>query len=198
MNTNNKWDPFALLLIDVQQSFYSGMLPKEFPNFPNNITRLLSFCRDEGLEIVHLKAIFKEDMSNWMLRYRLRGSIPCIEGTTGAETLPFAAEEPGEAVFIKQTFDGFHNPELLPHLRKRGKRFLLTAGLITSACVFLTTASAAQLGFLAAVVEDCCADFPPMHEDTLERYQYIFDRTTTDMITENRTKWLEELSALEM
>jgi nicotinamidase-related amidase len=136
-------------------------------------------------------------MSDWMLRYRLRGQIPCVEGTKGVETLSFAAEKPGEAVIVKQTFDGFHNPDLLPYLRGRGKRFLLTAGLVTSVCVFLTTASAAQLGFLAAIVEDCCADEPLMHEHTLEKYQFIFDRTTTDALCGDHPKWSAALEKLE-
>jgi len=136
-------------------------------------------------------------MSNWMCRYRLGGHIPCVEGTKGINTLPFATEKSGEVVFIKQTFDGFHNRDLLPHLRSKGKRFLLTAGLITSVCVFLTTASAAQLGFLTAVVEDCCADESLMHEHTLDNYQFIFDRTTTSAISKDYAKWLAALKKLD-
>ena len=154
MNTNRNWEQFALLLIDIQKDFWPKRLHRRFLNFPANVKRLLSLCRSEGLEVVHLHASFKPDMSDWMLRYRLGGHIPCVEGTKGIKTLAFATEKPGEAVFVKQTFDGFHNPNLLTYLHSRGKRFLLTAGLITSVCVFLTTASAAQLGFLAAVVED--------------------------------------------
>ena len=197
MSTKRNWDQFALLLIDVQQDFWSERLQPSFPDFPTNVDRLLSLCRSEGLEVIHVRASFKPDMSDWMLRYRLHGRVPCVEGTEGVETLSFAAERPGEVVIVKQTFDGFHTPDLLPYLRRKGKRFLLTAGLVTSTCVFLTTASAAQLSFLVAVVEDCCADEPFIHEHTLERYQFIFDRTTTDAICGNYSKWsaaLEEIN----
>ena len=197
MSTKRNWEQFALLLIDVQRDFWSERLQPSFPEFPANVEHLLSLCRSEGLEIVHLRASFKPDMSDWMLRYRLRGRIPCIEGTEGVETVSFAVERPEEVVIVKQTFDGFHNPNLLPYLRGKGKRFLLTAGLLTSVCVFLTTASAAQLGFLAAVVEDCCADEPFIHEHTLERHQFIFDRTTTDTICKDHSKWLAALQKLE-
>ena len=197
MNTKRNWEQFALLLIDVQRDFWSERLAPSFPDFPDSTNRLLSLCRSEGLEVVHLRASFKPDMSDWMLRYRLHGRIPCVEGTEGVETLPFATEKPGEEVIIKQTFDGFHNPNLLPYLRGKGKRFLLTAGLVTSVCVFLTTASAAQLGFLTAVVEDCCADEPFIHEHTLEKYQFIFDRTTTDAIRTDYSKWLAALEELD-
>lgn len=196
-NTEHIWDQFALLLIDVQQDFWPERLQSDFPDFADNVGRLLSLCRDEGLEVVHLRASFQPDMSDWMPRYRLHERIPCVEGTKGIETLPFAAEKPGEVVIDKQTFDGFLNSRLLRYLSGKGKRFLLTAGLITSVCVFLTTASAAQLGFLVAVVEDCCADEPFIHEQTLERYQFIFDRTTSDAIYKDQTEWLAALKKLD-
>jgi nicotinamidase-related amidase len=100
-------------------------------------------------------------------------------------------------VIVKQTFDGFHTSDLLPYLQERGKRFLLTAGLVTSTCVFLTTASATQLGFLTAIVEDCCADEPFAHEQTLERYQFVFDRVTVDQIVDRHSEWSLELKELE-
>lgn len=195
------WRQFALLLIDVQRDFWSEQLAENFAHFPKNIARLLTFCRAEQIDIIHLRASFKADMSDWMPRYKLRGSIPCVEGTAGVETLLFALDNPGEAVIIKQTFDGFHNAELLQYLRQEKKRFVLTAGLLTSVCVLFTTVSAAQNGFLAAVVEDCCADQPDAHEQTLGRYGFIFDRTTLDLISEQYTEWvaaLKELDELEL
>lgn len=191
------WGQFALLLIDVQRDFWSEKKQDDFPGFPANVTRLLELCRGEGLEVVHLRARYKPDMSDWMVRYRLRGRIPCVEGTAGVETLPFALEAPGEVVLVKRTFDGFHSPELLSYLLGKGKRFLLVGGLITSVCVFLTAASAAQLGFLVAVVEDCCADGALAHEQTLERYQFIFDRTTSAALRDHHARWLAELQALD-
>ncbi len=191
------WRRFVLLLIDVQKDFWTEPLAQSFPYFPTNIARLLSLCRAEDIQIVHLRASFKPDMSDWMPRYKLRGTIPCVEGTDGVETLPFALDRPGETVIIKQTFDGFQNPELLRHLHQEGKRFVLTAGLLTSVCVFLTATSAAQNGFLTAVVEDCCADEPHLHQQTLETYEFIFDRAKVDLITERYADWLADLKALD-
>lgn len=195
--TEHNWKQFALLLIDAQRDFWPEKMVECFPDFPANVARLLALCRGEGLEVVHLRACFKPDMSDWMPKYRLRRRIPCVEGTTGAETLAFAVEKPGERVIVKQTFDGFHTSDLLPYLQERGKRFLLTAGLVTSTCVFLTTASATQLGFLTAIVEDCCADEPFTHEQTLERYQFVFDRVTVDQIVDRHSEWSLELNELE-
>lgn len=191
------WEQFVLLLIDLQRDFWSDEMAECFPSFPDNVVRLLGLCRSAGIEVVHLRASFKPDGSNWMPVYRLRGRIPCVEGTAGVETLPFALKDPGEKVIVKQTFDGFQQPELLQHLERRGKRFVLTAGLVTSVCVFLTTASAAQGSFLTAIVEDCCADRPEAHAQTLETYQFIFRRTTLDLITSHHAEWLASLRELE-
>src|SRR3954452_2902133 len=142
-NSQRKWEAFALLLIDVQYDFWPIEIAEHFPKFPTRIASLLKLCRAEGIDVIHLRASFQPDMSDWMLKYKLRGRIPCIAGTPGVDTLPFALEAPGETVIIKHTFDGFLTPDLLPTLRQRGKRFLLTAGLVTSTCVFLTTTTAA-------------------------------------------------------
>lgn len=187
------WKPFVLLLIDVQRDFWPERLAGHFPEFPHQTAQLLELCRREGIEVVHLRAGFQPDRSDWMVRYKLQGRIPCVQGTPGCDTLPFAREAPGEAVIVKQTFDGFHNPQLLKHLEQTGKRFVLAAGLITSTCVLFTATSAAQLGFLTAVVEDCCADEPSAHEQTLERYQFIFDRTTVVRILDCYAEWQADL-----
>jgi nicotinamidase-related amidase len=197
VRTERDWGQFALLLIDVQRDFWDKKTAESFPHFPSNVARLLELCRTEGIELVHLRASFKPDMSDWMLRYKLRGSIPCVEGTSGIETLPFALEQAGEAVLVKQTFDGFQNTSLLGYLRHQGKRFVLTAGLVTSTCVLFTTVSAAQNGLLTAVVEDCCADEPFAHQQTLDRYRFIFDLTKVEAIPGRYYEWQADLEKLD-
>lgn len=191
------WRQFALLLIDVQQDFWTETLAKSFPNFPENISNLLGFCRAENIEVIHIRVSYKPDMSDWMAKYKLLGRIPCVQGTLGIETLPFALDKPGEVVMIKQTFDGFQNPQLLQHLRKNGKRFVLTAGLITSTCVLFTTVSAAQNGFLTAVIDDCCADEPHAHTHTLDEYNFIFDQTSVNFIPDRYSEWQTALNKLD-
>jgi|SRR6266536_217029 len=199
--TARDWTPFVLLLIDAQRDFWPDRMAARFPSFPADVERLLAFCRAEGLEVVHLRAWFRPDMSDWMAAYKLRGRTPCVEGTAGVQTLPFAVEQPGETVVLKQAFDGFQTSELEAHLWRTGKRFLLAAGLLTSVCVLFTTASAVQRGFLTAVVEDCCADGPEAHRQTLDRYGgLLFHRTTVDGLAAGHAAWraaLEELDALQ-
>lgn len=196
-NAQRDWSQFALLLIDAQRDFWPETVAQSFPHFPTNTAKLLDLCRREGIEVIHLRAGFKPDMSDWMLRYKLLGRIPCVQGTPGIEPLPFARDQPGEVVIIKQTFDGFHNPQLLQHLRQQGKRFVLAAGLLTSICVLFTAISAAQSGFLVAVVDDCCADEPTAHEQTLDWYGFTLDRTTVDIIPDRYPEWLAALKKLD-
>ena len=195
-NSKRDWSQFALLLIDIQEDFWPKERLAHFPDFPGNIARLLAFCRERGIEVIHLRARFKQDMSDWMVRYKLEGAIPCVEGTDGAKPLPWALERSGEKVIVKTTFDGFHHPELARYLRQRGKRFVLTAGLVTSICVLFTTVSAAQLGFLAAVIEDCCAARPVQHAQALDTYGFIFDRVTLDGIPDRYVEWMADLEKL--
>ena len=190
------WREFVLVLVDVQHDFWTDDMAQSHPNFPHNVAQLLTFCRTEGLDIVHLRASFQPNRSGWMVRYKLRDTIPCIEGTAGFATLPFAHEQPGEPVFAKQTFDGFHNPALLAHLHAHGKRFVLVAGLITSVCVLLTAASAAQRGFLTAIIEDCSADRSDMHDHVLNNYPFIFERTTLNALPTQHQTWCSQLGQL--
>jgi len=190
------WDPFALLLVDVQSDFWSETLAHDWPDFPHNVAALLAFCRNRGIEVVHVRARFRADGSDWMPKYRLRGRIPCVAGTHGEITAPFAVEEPGEAVVYKHTFDGFQNTELLVHLKRKGKKHLLTAGLLTSTCVLFTTASAMQNGFMATVIEDCCADEPAAHAWALDHYPFIFERARFEDLDEHRARWVRELDEL--
>ncbi len=192
-----EWDPFALLLIDVQKDFWTEGMPIAFPEFDKNVATLLALCRNQGIDVVHLRAQFRKDQSDWMVRYRLDGEIPCVEDSAGAKIFAYASESGDEPVIVKQTFDGFLNDELQAWLQANGKRYVLVAGLVTSVCVLLTAASAAQRGYLVSVVEDCCADNPEAHVHTLERYPFVFDVTSIDDIVASRDEWLEKLTELE-
>jgi nicotinamidase-related amidase len=190
------WDRYALLVVDAQHDFWPDDVAAAAPEMPERLAWLLAFAREHGVRVVHLRAEFRPDGSDWMARYRLRGSIPCIAGTPGASTLAWAAEQPGETVIRKQSFDGFLGTDLDATLRAAGVRFLMIAGLITSTCVLLTAATATQLGYLVSVVSDCCADLPAAHRVTLDGYRFIFDPVRTDEIVDRRPEWDEQLARL--
>jgi nicotinamidase-related amidase len=195
-DARTSWDPFALLLIDVQKDFWTDEMTAAFPDYHDNVAGLLAHCRSEGIDVLHLRARFRQDRSDWMVRYLGKGSIPCIEGTPGESIFPSATEAAGEPVIYKNTFDGFLTGDLHTRLQARGKRYLLMAGLVTSVCVLLTAAAAAQRGYLVTLVEDCCADLPSAHAHTLERYPFVFNRTTSDRLESDRDGWLAELARI--
>lgn len=193
---SGNWESFALLLIDNQHDFWTEEMSQTFADYEKNVSRLLEVCRHEGIDVVHLRARFQQDESDWMVKYKSLGRIPCVAGTPGVEIFPFAQDEPGEFVIYKQSFDGFLKPALPAYLEKNRKRFLLLAGLVTSVCVFLTAATAAQRGYLVGIVEDCCADSPEAHNHTLQSYPFIFDRTSVGQLTADHGKWLADLDRL--
>ncbi len=195
-NLEPDWSAFALLLIDVQQDFWPETIARAFPHLPDRTRQLLALCRRCGISVIHLRAGFAPDRSDWMAKYRLGDNIPCIRGTAGAEVLPWASELPGEPVIEKQVFDGLRTPELMPMLRRQGIRFLLTAGIETSVCVLFTTATAAQSGFLTAIVEDCCADLPEKHKQALASYPFIFERISAGAVEESHARWTAMLNEL--
>ena len=190
------WDAFALILVDVQRDFWRDEMSSSFEDYEKNTGELLALCRAEGIDIVHLKAEFAADRSDWMARYLFEDRIPCVKGTAGAEVFSCAAPGQGERQFTKQTFDGFQSPELVSYLESAGKRFLFIAGLVTSVCVLFTAATAAQQGYLVALVEDCCADNPEANRHTLERYPFVFERTRVDQILALKNDYDEKIVSL--
>src|SRR4051794_38624236 len=172
--TPSPWSRHALLLVDLQQDFWTEETAATAPRLPERLAALLAEARADGFTVVHVRARFRPDGSDWMARYRLRGWIPCIDGTPGAETLPFAREQAGEPVVIKHSFDGFLDTELDMLLNARGIRSVLVAGLVTSICVLFTASTATQRGYLASVVSDCCSDRQDLHEATLTTYPFVF------------------------
>jgi len=191
------WTGHALLLVDLQRDFWTEETAAATPQLPERVAALLGVARAEGLTVVHLRARFRPDGSDWMARYRLRGRIPCIEGTPGAETLPFAVEQPGEPIVVKHSFDGFLDTGLDELLRARGVRHLLVAGLVTSTCVLFTAATGTQRGYLVSVVADCCSDRGDIHEATLATYPFVFGSVRSTDVAARRDWWNRQLERMD-
>lgn len=192
----NPWSRYAVVLVDLQSDFWSDDVVATNPDLPERVTELLAYARANDLALVHVRARFAADGSDWMARYRLRGRIPCVEGTAGADTLPFAVELDGEPVVVKQSFDGFLGTGLHELLWARGIRSLLIGGLITSTCVLFTASTATQLGYLVSVLSDCCSDTDDAHASTLAAYRFVFDTVRSTEIAERRDQWDAQLQVM--
>jgi nicotinamidase-related amidase len=187
--SDSAWRGYAVVLVDLQKDFWPDDVASTAPDLPVHVADLLEYSRTHDLTVVHVRARFDADGGNWMARYRLRGRIPCIDGTAGVETLPFARE-------IKHSFDGFLNTELHDLLTTRGIRGLLIGGLVTSTCVLFTAATATQLGYLVSVLSDCCSDFQDAHSATLAAYPFVFDAVRSTEIAERRDQWDAQLKTM--
>jgi nicotinamidase-related amidase len=195
--TTSPWSQYALALVDLQRDFWTEAVARTVPELPDRAAALVTYARAEGLTVVHIRARFRPDGSDWIARYRLGNRIPCIDGTPGVAPLPFAEELPGEPVVTKQSFDGFFGTDLDEVLAERGARGLLLAGLVTSTCVLFTATTATQRGYLVKVVSDCCSDRPEMHQATLAAYPFVFDTVRSHEIAERRLDWDAELDRMD-
>ena len=158
----------ALLLVDIQPEWYSqSHISKLFPKLPQNVSRLLTACRQmSDMEVIHIRALYSksnsnimnEDCSKWIKNFEELNPDKHvqIDGTNSVE--PFAKEIDGEKLFLKCTFDAFFGTDLDKYLKSKNIQSILIAGLITSVCVQATACSAFVRGYKVDLVEDCCGD----------------------------------------
>lgn len=65
-------DCVALVLVDIQQPFYSKneQIKKEFPSFADNVKSALAMARSKGMKVVHVRAVYNETQSPWISTFR--------------------------------------------------------------------------------------------------------------------------------
>lgn len=150
--------PSALLVVDVQRDWYSqSVVSSEFPELAHTLPRLIGHCRQAQMPVVHVRAKYDTDAARHMAFFkRLNPEKPAEHVSPNPE--PFAAEEPGELVVYKPTFDGFHETELADALHRMGVKRVYVCGLVTSACVLNTCFGAFRHGFEVVLVPECCGD----------------------------------------
>ncbi|KAJ5164890.1 uncharacterized protein N7500_006720 [Penicillium coprophilum] len=141
--------PTALILIDNQSAFCDPKTISHWgttrsnPNYETNIQALLSAFRvarsssQTPLEVIH---IFHSSTTP--------GSPLHPSNPGGIRPLDFAtpASDGSEAIFWKSVNSSFIGTELEAHLREKGFRQLIIAGLTTDHCVSTTVRMAANLG----------------------------------------------------
>lgn len=186
----------AMVLVDIQRDFWEPLSTLgEFSNFPENIRKLREYARKAGVPVIHVRSLFKEDRSDWMLFYKPegRGTIPCIRGTPGSEFTEFTVPEKGERVITKQVFDAFKVNELKEALSELDVKTILLAGIETSVCVLFTATSAYLNRILPVVITDGCADSPERHQRTIEMYGDLCFKTSTTSQIITEPDYLKEL-----
>lgn len=198
--TTGDWGPFALLLVDVQQQFFTADLQTRHPDYSDNVTELLDYCRGKGIEVIHLRTEFAS-ANDLPSSYKIifGDSPPCLRGSDGVLPASFARELPDERVFYKAAFDGFSVDALTTHLSQGGKRHLLIAGLTSDLCVFSTALGALDKGYIVSIVDDCCQAYSdPAHAFIVHHYGgFLFDTVPHDGILQRRQRWLDQLEFID-
>jgi len=140
----------ALVLVDVQKAFLeweAAGMRRNNPHAVDNIARLLSAFRREGMAVFHIRHASREAGST------LAADKP------GYEPIDEARERGGEPVILKHVNSGFIGTNLEDRLRAAGITTVVICGITTNHCVETTTRMAGNLGFDARLVADACYTF---------------------------------------
>ncbi len=136
--------PRALLVIDVQNEYFSGKLPVSYPvNSLANILRAMDAAQEEGVPVVVIQhaapqpdsATFRRGSKEWQL-------------------LPEIDARPRDVLIHKSLPGSFTNTELESWLRQRGIDTVVIAGYMTQMCCDTTARQAAHLGLNVEFLSD--------------------------------------------
>lgn len=168
----------ALVVVDMQRDFcarggWVDQLGEDVANTAGIVPAVaaaLARARALGLPVIHTREGHRPDLSDLHpnKRWRTRahglgigdlgreGRI-LVRGEPGWEIVPELAPAPGEAVVDKPGKSAFHATGLDADLRAAGIAALLVCGVTTDCCVQATVRDAADLGYRATLLADCCA-----------------------------------------
>jgi len=182
----------ALLVVDVQPEYWSNCSPvrKDFPHFPQNLTRLLSTCRARKTKIIWVRADYKYAHSPWLIQFsRLHGNtippeVPCDPLTDSVTWETFATPIGGEVIITKKSWSSTSNTALMDCLKAWNIDTVLVCGLITSVCVQHSAFGIFEAGYRTILVTDCCADRGrARHEAALALYgDYMYELVTSECL----------------
>lgn len=190
----------AVLLIDMQEDFWSPQIEHLHPAMQKSVEELLRTSRHDGLEVAHIRSKMSPYPAARPKSYQLvfPHSIPCTEGTEGAHPLDFAKEQGNERIFYKNVLDGFQSGELHRYLQSKGIGHLVIAGLTTEVCVLNTAFSAMNHGYAVTIIDECCASNDPVAQQlVLHSYdRFIFTRIRLQQFNSYRQQIEQRLRKL--
>jgi nicotinamidase-related amidase len=134
----------ALLVIDVQNEYFSGALPVTYPeNSLERITRAIDAANEAAIPVVLIQhaeteegsAIFRQGSENWQLH-------------------PAVASRKHDLLIEKHLPGSFTGTPLEEWLRERGIDSVVISGYMTQMCCDTTARQAAHLGFTVEFLSD--------------------------------------------
>ncbi len=137
----------ALLIIDVQNEYFTGNLRIEYPDVDlslANICRAMDAARASGISVVVVQHVGPE------------ASPIAGRGSIGAALHPSIAERHRDVLIEKNKTSALNGTVLGAWLREREIDTLTVVGYMTHNCVTATTLQAAQEGWRVELLHDAC------------------------------------------
>lgn len=169
----------ALLLVDVQNLEIADPVRRAHPRFVadleervvSNTARLIAACREAGIEVMYtVIESLTRDGRDRSLDHKLSG-IFVARGAWEAQVIDAVAPGPDDIVLPKTSSGVFNSTNIDYVLRNLGVRHLIVVGLLTDQCVDMAVRDAADRGYYAICVPDCCATYSAArHEGALRAF----------------------------
>ena len=134
----------ALLVIDVQNEYFSGLLPITHPEgHKTNILRAMDAAAASELPVVVIQHTFPQPDKPFFQR-----------GTAEWELHPEVQSRPRDLLIDKNLPGSFTGTELEPWLRQQGIDTVVIAGYMTHMCCDTTARQAVHRGFTVEFLSD--------------------------------------------
>ncbi|MBI5179449.1 MAG: cysteine hydrolase [Nitrospinae bacterium] len=141
----------ALMVIDVQNEYFDGKLPIEFPPSSDslaNILRAMNAAEAAGMPVIVVENL-------------LEGDHPVFaRGSHGAALHPAIAEKMRSRLITKSFPSGFAGTGLKEWLKERGIDTVTIVGYMTQMCDLSAAIHAIHLGFAVEFLSDATGTIP--------------------------------------
>ena len=173
----------ALLLVDVNRSFFDTDGPFHYPGALDNLGplhQLLEAARDGKRLIVHAREAHRKGLLDYE-----RPKLPehSYLGDRDQEPYPGFEERPGEIVIHKRRFSAFFATDLALLFQEQGTERVIIAGVKTNVCIRASVQDAFAYGFRPTIARgSVSSNRPHLHEASLEDIQgYIGEVVELDL-----------------
>lgn len=141
----------ALIVIDVQNEYFDGGLPIEYPDpamSVANVGRAMDAARAAGVPVIVVQ------------NFAPAGAPLFVRGTHGAELHPVVASRPRDHYLVKSLPSAFPETDLADWLAARDIDTLAVVGYMTHNCDASTVFHAAHLGLNVEFLADASGSVP--------------------------------------
>ncbi len=151
----------VLLVVDAQKLITNEKLYK-FEEFKNNIKKLISTARENGIEVIYVR---HDDGADNEL----------TKGTPGYEIYEEFQPRDNEPIFDKTVNSSFKDTSLLEYLKQKEENEIVIVGLQTDYCIDATIKAGFEHGFNMIVPAYTNSTFDNQFMNAEQTYNYYND-----------------------